>query len=535
MGKKIIIATIAIVAVVGIGLFVYFQNSGKPGYVTQPAKLATIIQEVPASGSVQPPATLDLYFTSSGKLTALNVGAGDSVAKGQVLAKLDTTQLDAQLAQMKAGVDAAQAKLDQLFAGASSQDLTVSQTAVANAQSDLQNAQSASDNARQNAVDAIRDAYSKADDAIRNHVDRLFQYPDSQNPQFGATIVSGSTSYNIVADPATEVTINAERKDIEMILGSWESTSANSIKSNLDLEIVNAGGNLAVAQKFLNDVAGVINSFNSSNLADDTVYQSYRADVLTARSTVDAAIANVTAAAGALKSAKSTIDNSSGALKSAQDALTLKAAPARQSDVALYQSQIDQANAAMQEVQTQISDLSLTAPESGTIARTNGNVGEVATPASAVVSLIPTAALEVKLNVSEDNIANVTNGQTVTMTLDALGDGTQLTGKVAGIEPAGTIISGAVYYKTTVTLNEPNNRIRPDMTVNAEIQTATHTQALVVPASAVQTANGKTFVQVLNGKKISQEEVTTGIKSQDGMVEILSGLAENDQVIIGTK
>lgn len=497
--NKKIIFTAVIIVVIGLGL-IYLFKPKTPAYITATLKKATIVQEVSASGSVEPPATLDLYFTSSGKLTALNVGAGDSVSQGQVLAKLDTTQLDAQLAQMQAGVDAAQAKLSQLFAGASSQDIAVSQTAVANAQVGLQNARAVNDNAKQSAVNTIKDAYSKTDDAIRNHVDRLFSSPAGQSPSFGAVIVGTSAQYNITAAPDTENMINAERKDVEKILEAWEASSADSINGSLDSQIIDSGSDLRVMQKFLNDVAGVVNSFNSANLASDTVYQNYRNDVLTARTAVDTAITNVTAAAGALKSAKAAVDASGGALKTAQDALTLKAAPARQADVALGQSQIDQARAAMQQVQTQINNLTITAPEAGIIIRTNGNVGEVATPATPVVSLIPTAALQVKLDVSEDNVANVANGQTVTMSLDALGGQMNLTGKVVSIEPAGTIISGAVYYKTTVALDNPDNRIRPDMTVNARIETAVRQNALAVPVSALQSSGGKTYVQVLAGE-----------------------------------
>jgi RND family efflux transporter MFP subunit len=532
INKRIIFsAIIIVVAVVGS---VYFLRPKAPDYITAAVQKGTIVQEVSASGSVEPPTTLGLYFTSSGKLTVLAVGAGDRVSQGQVLAKLDTAQLEAQLAQMQAGVNAAQAKLDQLFAGASSQDIAVSRTAVANAQAALQNAQAAGDNAKQSAINTIRDAYSKTDDAIRNHVDRLFLSPTGQSPSFGAIIVGATAQYNIIAASDTENMINGERKDVERILEAWEATSADSIGSSLDSKISASSGDLRIVQNFLNDVAAVVNSFNSVNLASDTVYQNYRNDVLTARTAVDTAITNVTAAAGALKSAKTAIDAASGALNSAQDSLTLKAEPARQADVALDQSQIDQARAAMRQVQTQINNLTIAAPDAGIVIRTNGNVGEVATPAVSVVSLIPTAALQVKLNVSEDNVANVVAGQIVKMTLDALG-GAELGGKVISIEPAGTIISGAVYYKTTVALDNPDSRIRPDMTVNAQIETAVRQNALAVPISALQSSAGKTFVQMLSGKNAVQKDVTTGIESQDGRVEILSGLAENDQVIIGAK
>ena len=67
------------------------------------------------------------------------------------------------------------------------------------------------------------------------------------------------------------------------------------------------------------------------------------------------------------------------------------------------------------------------------------------------------------------------------------------------LEEITTIISGAVYYKTTVNLDKADSRIRPDMTVNALIETAVHENSLVAPVGALQSTGGKTFVQVLAG------------------------------------
>lgn len=90
-----------------------------------------------------------------------------------------------------------------------------------------------------------------------------------------------------------------------------------------------------------------------------------------------------------------------------------------------------------------------------------------------------------------------------------------------------------MYYKTTVVFNQPDIRIKSGMTANVRIETGNASSTLVVPASAIQTNGTSTLVELLqNGRKVSQS-VTTGLKSQDGMTEVISGLSEGDQVVIG--
>jgi multidrug efflux pump subunit AcrA (membrane-fusion protein) len=68
----------------------------------------TYQQTVSASGTIASAKEADLDFDVSGRVTAVKVTAGDTVAKGDVLAKLDTTSLDAALASAKAQLTAAE-------------------------------------------------------------------------------------------------------------------------------------------------------------------------------------------------------------------------------------------------------------------------------------------------------------------------------------------------------------------------------------------------------------------------------------------
>ncbi len=532
MNKKIKFLIIILLAAIGFGIY-YYLITKTPSYITVPVQKGTIIQEVSTSGSVEPPATINLYFKTSGKLADMDVRVGDTVEANQVLAKQEMKGFDSALAQSQSGVKAAQAQLDQLLAGASAEDIDVYKTAAANAQTSLASARQAHDNVKQSAVNAIKDALAKADDAVHNRADRLFNDPTGPNPSFGITVSSQTFQFKIEADTDTKITIGSERKNIEDILKSWKAEADGNF-GDLSESLNTASRNLQIIQKMINSLAEVVNGYNSTSITDDAVYQNYRTDILTARTNLNAALENITGAEGSLAGADAKVQAAEGTLKSAQDQLAAQAAPARQSDAAVYIARINQARAAETQVEQEIQDLSIVAPARGIVAKTNGNPGEILNPGSTVISLIPESTLEVKLNVSEDTITGVKAGQKVIVTLDALGN-QPLTGKVVSIEPSGTIISGAVYYQTTVMLDEVNPLIRPDMSANAMIETAVHDNALTVPVSAIQSSGGAQFVQVLEAQNVINKNVETGVESGDGMIEIVSGLTEGDKVILGTQ
>src|SRR5438094_1859886 len=64
------------------------------------------------SGNVQASSSVNLVPKITGRLEKLNADVGDAVKAGEVIAELDHAQLDAQVTQSEAAVNAAQAKLD---------------------------------------------------------------------------------------------------------------------------------------------------------------------------------------------------------------------------------------------------------------------------------------------------------------------------------------------------------------------------------------------------------------------------------------
>jgi multidrug efflux pump subunit AcrA (membrane-fusion protein) len=91
---------------------------------------------VSGSGSLEPRSTHDLSFSASGKVTAVEVRAGDTVRKGQLLAKIDPSSAEAALAQAKADLQDAEDALDTASdsSSSSSSDSSSSATSTASAQ-----------------------------------------------------------------------------------------------------------------------------------------------------------------------------------------------------------------------------------------------------------------------------------------------------------------------------------------------------------------------------------------------------------------
>jgi RND family efflux transporter MFP subunit len=101
-----IILGVVVVSVVAVVLIVRNRQAAAQtaslanvqlGRVTQ----ATLLSTIDSSGSVSPESKLTLSFGSGGTVTKVNVKPGDHVKKGDVLAQLDTTSLQLQVAQAK--------------------------------------------------------------------------------------------------------------------------------------------------------------------------------------------------------------------------------------------------------------------------------------------------------------------------------------------------------------------------------------------------------------------------------------------------
>src|SRR6516164_455516 len=112
--KRLIIISIVALAVVALVIVAVAATRG--GTKIDPTKLAKVekgdlAKSVVATGKVTPITKVEVKSKASGIVKKLLVDYGDKVKKGQLLAQLDKVEIEAQVEQSKAALEAAQANL----------------------------------------------------------------------------------------------------------------------------------------------------------------------------------------------------------------------------------------------------------------------------------------------------------------------------------------------------------------------------------------------------------------------------------------
>ena len=174
----------------------------------------------------------------------------------------------------------------------------------------------------------------------------------------------------------------------------------------------------------------------------------------------------------------------------------------------------------------------------GTSTTSGGNTGTTGVSYPAVIYDL--SALTFDLPIDELDISKIQVGQEVEITSEAL-DGKTFTGRVDKININGTTANGVTTYPVTVQVDNPEG-LYPGMNVSAKIIVERSGQALCVPIDTVDRADGGSVklpgpdaVYDENGTMISPgtietRKVTLG-RNNDEYIEILDGLQEGDIVL----
>lgn len=182
------------------------------------------------------------------------------------------------------------------------------------------------------------------------------------------------------------------------------------------------------------------------------------------------------------------------------------------------------------------SERKVTAPIDGTVNEINIENGDSLNKSSSnsnnktPIIIGDLSTMKAKVGINEVDITNVQIGQNVNITFDAI-DGLTATGKVEKIDALGTLNSGVVSYNVVISFDSLDARIRPQMSISAEIITSSKQDVLMVSNSAIKTQNGENYVQVINKGVPKKQMVKVGI-ANDTDTEIISGLNKEDVVVI---
>ncbi len=114
--RWVVVAFLVIVAAAGVVIWRTSDKSDSTQFKTEEVKRGDLTVIVTATGTLQPTNKVDVGSELSGIVKTVEVDYNDRVKNGQVLARLDTSKLEAQVTQSRAALDSAKAKVLQVQA-----------------------------------------------------------------------------------------------------------------------------------------------------------------------------------------------------------------------------------------------------------------------------------------------------------------------------------------------------------------------------------------------------------------------------------
>ncbi len=561
---------VIIVLLVGGGSYLIFKPKPGPVYTTEKVKRGTIEQTVSVTGSVKGASEINLNFESMGTIAKINVVKGEQVTRGQILAELSAQAQQNAVAEALANLQASEAQLNKLIAGASSVEIKISAESLKNAEINYQNRLNDLNNLKiklaadekqyENSLQTSQVSLTNARDAaLASMTNELFDGEIAVN-RIKEILDRDDAKYtlgakNIYTKTTAEISRNQAANNIAAAKQKLNTAKISLADNDIATALQESISGLLDVSEALSDIYEVLINTPASTDYTQTEIDTDKANIRTDQATISASISGVQTARSNWESAQaavataqnnlnsflaskdSQVATAEGAVNSAKGAWDLAKAqheqllsPARSEDIDLQRARVAQSRAALQRAQVALDQMLIKAPVDGTITRVNYEVGEKVDLTKPVFSLLGNSGLEIEVDIPESDIAKIALGQMAHITLDAFGE-QEFIGHVTMIDPAETRISDVVYYKVKVTFDEAKEEIKPGMTANIDIATASVDNALYIPARAVKENGGK-YVEVLqNNNEVVRKTVETGLRGDGGVIEIVSGLNEGEEVI----
>ena len=195
-------------------------------------------------------------------------------------------------------------------------------------------------------------------------------------------------------------------------------------------------------------------------------------------------------------------------------------------DVEVARAQLAEANQALVVAEHQSKEATIIAPFAGVITALNAQEGQTV-GSNGVVSLV-SDDLEIRVDLDENNLADLELGQRAVLSSSAFG-GKSFDGKLTDIGAAVDEARGIVTIK--ITPDHPPDWLRPGQTVNVNLVTNEQVDRLVVPPSALVRQGSRSVVRVVENGHVEEQPVITRPAVPQG-IPVGAGLSESDDVIV---
>lgn len=598
MGKVtryLVVLVVVCTIIVLFWVFLRYIKKTDENLLTFKVERGSIEEIVRARGKVVTQKEYELSFPMNGTVKKIFVKEGQEVIQGTPLIELDKKTAELERNRLSAVLAQKEASLSKLLAGTRVEEIKVYETKVANAKNVLADAEKKLEEAKTQSVTdlqttndslsnkklslekakakaeadiasyygdvpgVLKDAYIKADDAVRQGTEALFTNDDTANPDL--TFSVSNLSYKTNAE-SKRITAGETLSGFSVDISDVDNASSYE----LDRLLNSSKSRLEIIRSFLDDLSLLLNK--TINVSDATI-ATYKTSVNTGRTNVNTAITNInnlqqnivvqkaannvsinTAQSNyddaknalgtqkntnqtSLTQAQTAVNAATNALRLAEDEFNLKTSGNRSQE-------IDSARASVQESQNQLASANealekstITAPADGIVSFVAPEEHEVVTAGQMVVRF-STNGQKIEADISELDIGNISEDgtQKAELLFDAYAN-TVVTGKIVSVDEQEIMKEGDTYYRVNIMIDEQSEVIiRSGMSADVLIIVSAFENVLHVPSVLVNNKNGKTFVTVLDAKgKRESVEVFTGVSNGDD-IEIVSGLEEGQTVVL---
>ncbi len=430
-----------------------------------------------------------LSFGATGKLADLRVRAGQHVEEGATLARLDPAPLEERVVTAQTELELARARLAKLQAGPTTADMAAAQGDLAS-------------------------ALARLDTLARGPNDGELAAARAELAAAEATLAQLS-SPDAAALQNAQYTLETARNSLWSAQVARDAACGGPDVISCDLNQAAVGNADVAVRKAEEDLARIQAGPNPEE--------------------VRVAEANVERARGRL--AQASQQTGENDLRAAQ--LAHEQAQARLDElnagpnaVDLHQAQatVQAAEQTLSRAQADLAAATLVAPYDGVVLEVNASEGETVTAGAPVLRLTDPTQVEAEVTVVEEDFPLVKVGQQVDLFFDAM-PAAAVTGHVERIVPQRSATAATPVYPVYIALDNAGPELAPGMTVDASVMIEGREEVLRLPRSLVRArADGTATLKVWNGFSTEERTVKVGLRGNQ-YVEILSGLAEGDQVV----
>lgn len=228
---------------------------------------------------------------------------------------------------------------------------------------------------------------------------------------------------------------------------------------------------------------------------------------------LDEARSNAAVAIRAINTAQSAVDTARAAAASAR------------AGIATLEAQVAQAQKA-------VTDTVIRAPISGYVSDKVADVGEYIspnTPNSKVATIVRTSTLRLRIDVPEQAIGKISNGQGISLQTSAYPE-RSFAGVVARVSPSVNTTARTLVVEAEVQNTE--GLLKPGQFATVRITQSKPEPAVMIPVAAVKTVGDTNSVFVIKDGAAREQFVQLGLLEND-LIQVKQGLIEGDLVAVG--